>query len=147
MENSRILKFRAWDIKNKKMIEDATVLFHYDWTDPFTDEDYICLQFTGLRDSKGIDVFEGDILACPYVDPMGRLHEKDIDKEKSGVVVFEQGLFGIKYQHHVEELKSWCKRTEGEYVGNYGCPKIYENNIYCEVLGNSFQHPELLGDK
>ena len=61
----REIKFRAWDTEYKKM----TIVYTLDEllanADPLYNvvkEDYIWMQFTGLTDSEGKPIYEGDIL-------------------------------------------------------------------------------------
>ncbi len=76
---NRILRFRVWDKISKQM---------YRWSQiasislvDFELEHYTLMQFTGVKDKKGVDIYEGD---------------KIIYKNFKGysTIVFENGAFG-----------------------------------------------------
>ena len=52
-DNMREIKFRAWHKIGKEMVSNITHL---------NDDDYIYMQFTGLKDKNGKEIFEGDIV-------------------------------------------------------------------------------------
>ena len=63
---NREIKFRAWDKSCNKMrgisgLQDCFSLR----SDGICNEDYILLQYTGLHDKNGKEIYEGDIL-CEY---------------------------------------------------------------------------------
>jgi uncharacterized phage protein (TIGR01671 family) len=103
----REIKFRAWDDKRKLMY--LAVGICCDGT-PFDHEekvlyDTIPMQFTGLRDRSGKEIFEGDIISYK-IEMAGYT-----DKHKE-VVIFKEGRFKPVIHPHYEP----------QIIGN-----IYEN--------------------
>jgi len=91
---SRGIKFRAWDKEEKTMI-DADSWYFSDEFEPFIDsvkrsaERFELMQFTGLHDKNGKEIYEGDIIAGsinghPYKDR----------------VIFKNGCFSMFYSRY-----------------------------------------------
>ena len=131
----REIKFRAWDESAKKMMYDnATAMHDVDLWDGVRAStvslinqrlsmDFIWLQFTGLKDKNGVDIYEGDVL-----ERTGHLYE----------VVFHEGGFCAK------KLKG---EIEVEYE-LFGMHRGYFLAFYqrkTEVIGNRYENPELMG--
>lgn len=101
-------------------------------------------QFTGLLDKDGIEIYEGDIVSMPYINPMGgiNLDQQDFKSEVS----FDRGSFLVfcnELRPEMHTIENWVKRTEGKYVSNYGNIKDWGDCVLT-VIGNIHQNPELL---
>lgn len=114
---NREIKFRAWD-----KVQDAMVNFDIYNVPPYVgqthlegekfERKYEIMQYTGLKDKNGTEIYEGDII------------ENDGD-DAHEVVTFDEGSFwleGFTYTTPLYEVN-----TEAE-----------------EVIGNIYEHPELL---
>ena len=76
----REIKFRMWDDEEKTMIDGDSLAFEeYLPIKDLLSQDSI-MQFTGLHDKNGKEIYEGDICNCP---------ETGVD----GTIVFHNGRF------------------------------------------------------
>ena len=97
----------------------------------------------GLKDKKKVEMYEGDIVGVPYVDPMGGI-EDEYDPNEVYPIVFENGEFALKRYEFNQSLLDWLEKEEGEYICNWGNRTIITDKFIGEVIGNKWENPELL---
>ena len=130
----REIKFRAWDSLTKQMEYDVErtydmgcdgggSLSHDSFADVLDDEKCTVMQYTGLKDKNGKEIYEGDILLEHFGDAY-RL---------TGVVKFstqDVGSCGCCY----DDFRGTGFIAEGIHFHR------------SEVIGNIYENPELLRD-
>ena len=132
----REIKFRVWNNKAKQMLSSNDIaimqtlngkiykldvmgsnkesLSYFQNND--VSNDYDLMQFTGLRDRDGKEIYEGDI-----IDHFALF----------GYLIFENGMFSISSSANTQFCN--CKQ-----------PLAYHNVKNMKVIGNIHQNPELL---
>jgi len=116
----RPIKFRAWDKMEKRMIP-HNLLMAQQYARPlddniFNDDTHIVMQFTGLHDKNGREIYEGDIVRL----------EAGVWSDVAEVV-FNNGCFILKCDYWY-----WSGRCISAHYGEY------------EVIGNIYENPKLL---
>lgn len=143
----RIIKFRAYD-PNKGMFEPHSVknnkafimepcikddveisvngINYYSSWDTEVATDFPLMQFTGLTDKNGTEIYEGDIVEMFYQDWL----------DQTRVIMFKNGSFGY---------------GDGKYMFSpFHCLEIdmrnacYSFNHAFKVIGNIYENPEIL---
>ena len=122
----REIKFRCWDILKQRWsnykINDGTVYFMDKntgvWYGSYNKryKDFNLMQCTGLKDMRGKEIYEGDILL-------------DGNNKKPYKVIFENGSFRAEFEGDFEE---------------YSFDLIDVIAQGCEVVGNIYENPELI---
>ena len=130
----REIKFRAWDRKNKEMRPVQDLRFDIDYglkeinldTYVFFKErfnDIELMQYIGLKDKDGKEIYEGDIIKMKHpIIAVGLYSNKQTDTgeihEVTGKVEYRRSCFWCG-----DELLLGLIKTEFEVIGN-----IYENS-------------------
>jgi len=133
---SRELKFRAFDLIDKKMhfvmsiwgfpkTEDITIPFEDTCNTLFNN--FELMQFTGLTDLNGTEIYEGDIIAYSYREKQGDETVR-IVKEKGHEVVYKNGCFFLNneplgYEWEEDKFVECDTQKWATVIGN-----IYENS-------------------
>jgi len=113
----REIKFRAWDGKQMCIKEMQTYFAGYGLMFDHFEHPVALMQYTGLKDKNGKEIYEGDIL----------------DKKwKWEVIYFADGFIG----KHETPNNSMPLHTLIQHRERAGCS--------IEIIGNVYENPELL---
>jgi uncharacterized phage protein (TIGR01671 family) len=139
---TRVIKFRAWD--GYEMLKDVPT-----WTDDFTDmlnetfkmwanpelrfQHLKLMQFTGLVDKNGKEVFEGDVVRWGM--------NKVEDAIRYAVVEFNPDIqFRILF-YFDEKIN---KKIPGDnYIFHYARFAYSDTEKYLEVIGNIYENGDI----
>jgi len=128
----REIKFRVWNPENKKM----SMVGAIDWDMYYKvitcntkdekmyklghkDLDFILMQYTGLKDKNGTEIYEGDLLFSS-------------DWCCNCEVIWEDGGFTLKEGETIYNLKENLTDDDGNYLDDV------------KVIGNIYENKELI---
>lgn len=128
-------KYRAWDpcSGEKGIMLVNHTLKTIGETGLYLDDDLVWMEYTGIKDKNGVEIYEGDILKCPVTI------NKDIWGDYSlRVVSWIKNIFTWVF----EDEWVWVKFEDvlcdgGDFINSNG-------EILIEVVGNIYENPELL---
>ncbi len=152
-------KFRAWD---------GTNMLSCGKDQPYDLEqcikrNYPILQWTGLKDKSGIEIYEGDILNVFYTSYGGE-HSHDciyqvVHSVGCGFYLNFKKLLWENYGYNQYPLTSslkleqnlgvtggklFLKDTYTQSIRNSGFHKENDESFFVEIIGNIYENPELL---
>lgn len=139
----RGIKFRVWDKGSMHSVQRliwsglTDEVFAYDdgGSNNLLSAD-ILMQYTGLKDKNGVEIYEGDIVRILYTDWPS---QSDSDPRS-----FEQ------YLNDIAEVKVIVWKVQGFYashsVDGYAESMEPGTHGFIEVIGNIHENPQLLDD-
>lgn len=133
----RPIKFRAWDGKQMRAVRLERVRQAYDGDLSFTDgeidhgeyhdlDHFPLMQYTGLKDKNGVEIYEGDVVHCD-----SETHNCNL-VVKFGCYAFAGHSHHGWYLETTEGAFEWAIRQIDLDAGDY------------TVIGNIHESPELL---
>lgn len=134
----REIKFRAWDKRTKLMFFTSRNWNEWnrpnnDYTRPialpFTDDKYVVMQVTGLKDKNGKEIYEGDLVKFPD------------QKCYCGKTNMNGALKAVEYSEWAVTV--WTLNGYNTN-GDYKISSLHKAKDKIEVIGNIYENPELL---
>ena len=125
----REIKFRAWDLENKFMVISSTLKVRILADKIPIDEivryesDFELMQFTGLTDKNGKEIFEGDILKA------------DNENFVHVIKYYSEFMSFVMVKNNVES--DWFHGGNNDYFSD-------DIKTNYKVIGNIYENPELL---
>lgn len=144
----REIRFRAWDVINKKMYPVAYPIWNgategkidfvnhtVEMIDEDGDDKPILMQFTGLLDKNGNEIFEGDVLKLKVNQHIWVYQVGSIETDGTN-------LYAINIRDNVtidDATNTYIYEMTGIRAG---LPRPIPSG--CEIVGNIHENPELL---
>ena len=149
----REIKFRAWDTIENVMVVPEKIINPVQTEAPEEINCFILMQFTGLKDKKGKDIFEGDILMCDWcfrkMPSRGYLNKKNPNLIVGySLVEFDRGEFSFKFLKPISEHEEYYSKNKQQYAYiGYTRDAYNREQVHVEVVGNIYETPNLMSGR
>lgn len=138
------IKFRVWNQTEKKMFSPFSLYEYVEGSNKFLNEetkegnllfpiDTLFLEFIGLGDKNGKEIYEGDILKTIFCKSIAR---NDIWYERYVVICREISHWGYRFE--AETIKDIKRKKDKQLL------KDFDDFSEFVVVGNIYENPELL---
>lgn len=145
---SRDIMFRAWDLSKLRFVIETDMVHialngdisHCSDAGITNRDDLILMQYTGLKDKNGVEIYEGDI-----VRDVKTIDDPETKGRSTWLVVYDAEIIGYvgsptagkRRGHWVVQMDPSVENRESvvEHDGRY---------LLWEVIGNIHETPELL---
>jgi uncharacterized phage protein (TIGR01671 family) len=130
------IRFRVWDLLEKKMFQWEEIFDLPAWEIfPSTPEQraFEAMQYTGLKDCKGVRIFEGDIVSAILMEGQAYIENEKVVSIKEVCV---EKIIG-KVDFNKEKLMYWLYWNKSSSLGCY---------TDIEIIGNIWENKDLLNE-
>lgn len=156
---NREIKFRAWDFNKNEMLFFEGIFNKSPYTEKSTFLQYESIpeyhkldlmQYTGLKDINGVEIYEGDIFSHTYYEGryMNQFEEAQMRNEPIKVYSGLKLSFKWHTQGENTDIKEVKIPSFYRYLfakKKYFCyKKIQHVCDHLAIIGNKFENPELL---
>ena len=141
----REIKFRAWDKLNKEMFDVEIINFqerrvYKDTVSYRKFEDIELMQYTGLKDKNGKEIYEGDVVKLIHTGIEISADRLEDLKRFVGIIKYENGIFKIVRTEKSLIESKYFEMEQKKVSEIFIYSKLYD----LEVVGNIYENPELL---